>query len=465
MGEAFQITNSVLEDIEKVRWQRSEGEPDPRPPFFDERYVLPAHREKLLQTKFVHERDKEIVFYEEPHIYLVKGFPADTSVSSLASDFEEKFDPQLAINAMKKKLWPRLQYTTGSKKVTSIDDFCLTVQQGCLFHDPQTDTTVASIGPAATEDSAADGIIVHTVLKDTLAPNTLKNLERLEWYVFERSMTDDEIKAAWDLNGLFARNLGTEAHLQMELWSNSEPCRLDDPEVKCGIRFIYEQLLPLGAKVFRTEWEIFGEEEDVAGCIDLAVLLPDGCMFLVDWKRSLKLSSKIHGYSKMHEPLDHIDSCSGSEYAIQLSAYQYIIEKYYGFKVVGRALASLHPDAPYNTFIPYLENEIEYIMARRRHFVTARTLAEKDEKHAHLCCTKTKRLMTDAVRSKQDGSLYTRKAAQLHFIDCEDCPETSKACNAVIQEYMKPVPDLTKKIPWRMRIPKGGFPVLRRDDE
>ena len=465
MAQEFQITEFILEQIENVRWQRSEGEPDVRPPFFDERYVLPAHREKLLQLKFAHDRDKQIVFYEEPHIYLVNGFPADTSVSSLASDFEEDFNPQLAINAMKRKLWPRLQYVIDSKKVTRIDDFCLTTKQGCLFHDPKTDTTVASIEAAATQDNEADGIIVFTLLKDTLPPNVLKNLDRLEWYVFERSMTDDEIKAAWDLNGLFARNLGTEAHLQMELWSNSEPCRLDDPEVKCGIRFIYEQLLPLGAKVFRTEWEIFGEEEDVAGCIDLAVLLPDGCMFLVDWKRSLKLSSKIHGYSKMREPLDHIDSCSGSEYAIQLSAYQYIIEKYYGFKVVGRALASLHPDAPYNTFIPYLESEIEYIMTRRRHFVTARTLAENDLKYAHLCCKKTKRLMTDAVRSKEDGSLYTRKAAQLHFIDCEDSPETSKACQSAIEEYMQPVPDLSKKIPWRMRIPKAGFPVLRRDDE
>ena len=460
----MEITPTILDAIEAVRWGKAEGDPQPRPPFFDERYVLPAHREKLLQSKFRQPRDAEIVFYEEPHIYLVRGFPADTSVSSLAHDFEEGFDPMMAIRAMQRKVWPRLQYVHGAKKVDNIDDFYLSVGQGCLFHDPKTDTTVASVPCAQTTDNEADGIIVHTMLSDMLPPAQQSKVKSYDWYVFSSALTNEEICRAWDLNGELARNLGTEAHLQMELWANSEPCRLDDDEVKCGIRFIYEQLLPLGATVYRTEWEIFGEEEDVAGCIDLAVLLPDGAMFLVDWKRSLKLSQKIHGYQKMKAPLAHIDACSGSEYAIQLSAYQYIIEKYYGFKVVGRALASLHPDAPYNTYIPYLKDEIEFIMKKRQKYVVARTLAERDEKNSHLICCKTGRLAADAVIGKKDNQLYTRKAAQLHGIECEDNITLSKESKRIIDTYIDQPATVSSQVPWRMRIPKGGFPALKRDD-
>lgn len=463
MNKSFVLTDDILEAIEAARWEKAVGDPAPRPEYFDERYVLPVHREKLLQTKFKHARDDEIVFYEEPHIYSVRGVPADTSVSSLAHDFEDPFDPMMAIRAMKKKVWPRLQYVHQSRQVFQVDEFCLTTTQGCLLHDPKTDTTLASLIAAKDEANHAPGEIVYTVLVDLLTDAQKKKVNSYEWHVFSSAMTDDDICKAWDLNGMFARNHGTEAHLQMELWANSEPCRITDAEVICGLRFVYEQLLPLGATVYRTEWEIFGEEEDVAGSIDLAVLLPDGAMFLVDWKRSLKLSSKIHGYSKMKPPLDHIDSCSGSEYAVQLSSYQYILEKYYGFRIVGRALASLHPDAPYNTFVPYLKEETEYIMGRRRAFVKARTDAEKMPENAHLMCHKTQKLVVDAVVGVEDEKLYTRKAALLHDISFRDAPEWSEKAKAVM--HVEETPPLPSKVQWKMRIPKGGFPAMRRDDE
>jgi len=52
-------------------------------------------------------------------------------------------------------------------------------------------------------------------------------------------MTPDEIKTAW--NSPEARNRGTDAHYMMELWMNSDPCRLTHPEVKVGLDF-YENI-------------------------------------------------------------------------------------------------------------------------------------------------------------------------------------------------------------------------------
>ena len=78
-------------DIEAVRWGAAVGTPAPRPPHFDERYVLPEHREKLMQTKFAHARDSRICFYENEHIYEIDGWPADERVVA-GQGLEEEFN-------------------------------------------------------------------------------------------------------------------------------------------------------------------------------------------------------------------------------------------------------------------------------------------------------------------------------------------------------------------------------------
>ena len=92
----------------------------------------------------------------------------------------------------------------------------------------------------------------------------------------------------WAKNAELARNEGTHAHWCMERWFNSLPIDLNYPDVKIGLKFIRENLLPIGAKAHRTEIEIYAEAEDIAGSVDLSVILPSGEIFIIDWKRSLK---------------------------------------------------------------------------------------------------------------------------------------------------------------------------------
>ena len=106
----------------------------------------------------------------------------------------------------------------------------------------------------------------------------------------------------------------------------------------------------IGAKAYRTEWATFGEDEDVAVCIDLAVILPDGRLYLIDWKRSQKLRSQMYNdYKRVKTPLNHVEYCSGYTYALQ-------------FEVAGCALASLHPKHPFVTAVPHLKDEVKFIM-------------------------------------------------------------------------------------------------------
>ena len=450
------MTNDItkmIEEIECVRLEKAQGEPNARPPFFDERYVLPIHGQNLiLQIRNKHERDDHIVFHEEPHIYAIDGLPAGTSVSSLAHEYEEPFDSILGIRAMQKsqkESWPRLSYVHGAKKVTLEE---LDVKKGCLLYNTTDKITIASMNPDNTRTCTP--LHIYNLLKSTC--KKLVNEISIEIYNFEQGMTDDDIKRKWEAHGMDARNRGTEAHLQMELWFNSIPCRYDDPEVEVGIRFIHKCLLPIQAKAFRTEWEIFAEEEDVAGCIDLAVILPDGSIFLIDWKRSEKLPTKMKGYKKMKAPLDNLDDCSGCSYALQLSAYQYIIEKYYNLKVSGRALVSLHPSTPFTTKVPYLP-EIEYIMLKRRLQTNTRKRLEIEGNNDDLKCCITQRIVERGVRDEH-GKLYWEKSALLHNIpNTQLCEETTKRAMTLLETETPHASELTEKIPWRSRFPKAWW--------
>lgn len=416
-------------DIEAARLQPSDRTlpPPPRPPHFDHRYVLPQHRTKLLEEKNSHPRDKRIIFYEEPHIYTVDGFPVQASVSGLASEFESEFDPEKGIMLMKiskKQSWPRLEYVIHPQKVGKVED--VPKGCGCLLINEKGETV------ASAEADPTTGM-EESLLYSATTILTGKEVV----YAYERGMTDEEIRQKWEKNGEDARNRGTEAHLQMELWFNSEPVREEEGEVQVGLNFVRKCLLPIGAVAFRTEWTIFGEDENVAGCIDLALRLPSGDVYLVDWKRSEKLESKMYGYSKMRSPLGHLEDCSGCAYALQLSCYQYIIEKYYGMKVAGRALASIHPDKPFVTSVPYLGEEAKYLMARKRAMARARNALSDQEENAALFCSLSGKVVMEAVRDEA-GRLYDSKMAKLRNVRTSPCSATTeKATNAVLEKMAR----------------------------
>lgn len=420
--------------------------PQTRPEYFDCRYVLPQHRVKLLEQLHPHPRDERIVFYEEPHIYTIDGIPAQESVSSLASEFESEFDPDQAVQNMKDSksmTWPRVQYVLNPRRIETADEF--SAREGAILVDADTNESISTLNPG----HGKTGLSALACLQE----NAMRRAKNENMFVYERCLTDDEIKKKWELNGEDARNRGTEAHLQMELWFNSEAVRLEEGEVEVGLDFVRRCMVPLGLKGYRTEWTIFGEEENVAGCIDLAAVFPNGDMYLIDWKRSEKLSQKMYGRKKMKAPLNHLEDCSGCAYAIQLSCYQYILEKYYGKRIVGRALASIHPDNPFTTSVPYMKEEAEYLMARRRGMTSARKELLNDPASENLRCSLSGRVVMSAARTS-DGTLLDAKMAKLHGVEVKQDAETTKRARALTEAAMPPV-HLTNNLPkWRQTFPK-----------
>ena len=294
------------------------------------------------------------------------------------------------------------------------------------------------------QKTIVDGIAIYTMLTDL--QRVQKDKDNEVWYSYERGMRSDEIIAKWDKNGVLSRNQGTEGHLMMELWLNSEPTRPECVELQLGLRFLLDYLVPNGDYAYATEKEIFGEEEDIAGSIDFVARTKNGHVKLIDWKRSKKLKGDMTGYKKLKEPLGHIDDCHGSKYAIQLSGYQYLFEKYYGEQVDDRILVSIYPDDPFVISVPYLKDEIEYLMECRREETTVRKKLE--EMHPDLCCSQCGRLVTEAVRDA-NGNLWHKKMADAKEVETVADDNISSIASQLLNTNITPVVYKGTKTSWR----------------
>lgn len=484
--------------LEAVRWGAPpEGEaPPPEPPSFDERYVLPAHRTKLLQRLFPHERDR-LHFLEKPHLYVIDGLCVDTSVSSLLKPYYKPFVADEIIRAMRnsrKEAWPRLAYAHGARQVwppPGVAPPAPLAPSGFLLAVDEAGKTRFAGSRATLEMRAADGdeaaATAAQMLAACAADGAASPAAGWSLHEYERALTDDEIKHKWaDVEKC---NRGTEAHYMMELWMNSEPCRTLQPEVVVGLEFVRTQLAPHGIRAYRTEWEIYAGEEDVAGSIDFVGLHEEsGEIVIVDWKRTPKLKANLHGFAwgngrrdRLKPPLNHLDDCDGVKYTAQLSAYAWILEKYYGKRVRALALCSLHPDAPFHTWVPYLAVEMEYIMRCRREHVARRVVAShlatsSDSLGATLPrCAISGRLALDAVRD-DTGRLCSEKELlasdpdALYTIELGPRAQCAKLLESICVE---PPPSCVaphsssearrlaeSALPWENQMPKCGIHTM-----
>lgn len=423
-------------DLECLRHGRASGEAESEPCHFDERYVLPEHRVKLLQTMNTFALDECVEFNEKHHVYLIDGVPAAASVSGMAHYYQRPFDKEWSYSSMTshraREAWPRLKYTVNPVRISHVDEF--SSEKGALFYDPLSEKTVAS-----TTKNGECGVFQWQILCDCVsAKGGLPDPQGLEWYIFDRSMTKEEIFRLWESNGEDARNRGTEAHYQVEKWLNSEPVRFEDREVQVFFSFLRKHVLNTGLMPFRTELEMAAKHENVGGCIDAAFAWPNGDILLADWKRSPKLETEMYGYAKMKSPFGHLDDCKGCAYALQLSLYHAIVEKYYGVRVRGRILVSIHPENPFMTSVPYLKDEAEYLLAVAASRHTARKSLSKVSSNSHMLCSKIGLIALDPVRTK-DGMLLEKKIALVEEVEFTEEVDMRKAASLMIDEHCEKV--------------------------
>ena len=331
---ASAAANDFIGIAESVRWVRAEGaEPEPPVGFGPGQFTLPEHYVKPLERSHPHERDSDILFKEKPHIYMGPLNAAFRhSVTHYAhlhsTPFVEKEAYRKMCNSFR-EAWPRKKYALGVEAIITEGQLS---EGGNVIAVENGATIFASEVPAGPDRAKW----IHNQARRKYKGGAL------EFFRFERAMTMQEVFDSWELNRTVASNKGTHSHHMLELWANSLPSRVSEPETQNGIRFIAEQLAPLKAKAFRTEWEIYNDY--VAGSIDLVLILPDGSLIVCDWKRATK-HDVWHPYNTMMKaPFGHLDDTPVAGFALQLGLYKYILEHSYGYKVAGLVLCGVEPD-------------------------------------------------------------------------------------------------------------------------
>ena len=90
----------------------------------------------------------------------------------------------------------------------------------------------------------------------------------------------NEILMKWEKLGNKARDAGTNLHLQIENFYNSEKHK-NSRGFEKFLEFHHKYIIN-NYKPFRTEWKIFDEKQLIAGTLDMVYKKPDGSLFIFD---------------------------------------------------------------------------------------------------------------------------------------------------------------------------------------
>jgi hypothetical protein len=189
------------------------------------------NRHLKLREQNSHPKDSFVHFDSSSHTYFVDEQPIENSVTQVIEKYFEQFDSDAAISSMQSgPNWPRPEYIDQRNN---------------------------------------------------------------------QPYTPEQIKKKWNDMGTYSRNRGTWLHYNLESYLNGNELS-DGPydptlitEMKQFHDFEKKEILENKITPYRTEWAIGSSELQLAGTVDFVGRLPNGKYVLMDWKRSMKLSSSM----------------------------------------------------------------------------------------------------------------------------------------------------------------------------
>jgi ATP-dependent exoDNAse (exonuclease V) beta subunit len=265
----------------------------------------------VLSIKNSHERDANIMFFEQGHKYTILTEPdvKYTSVTTWNHTHFEQFDADKIIGTMMKgKGWKEGHKYWG-----------LTAEQIKL----QWNTNKDSVAGAGTD--------LH--------------------YDIECFLNDNRLQLDYTNKELY----------EIYMSNNKEKHEFKPLEWQYFINFVRDNQ---ELKPYRTEWLIYDDDVKISGSIDMIYENPDGTLSIYDWKRCKNIT-RINNFNKFALPVAicHLPDSNFWHYALQLNTYKVILEKKYNKKIKNMFLVRLHPDAEEKNYelieLPDLSTEVK----------------------------------------------------------------------------------------------------------
>ena len=153
------------------------------------------------------------------------------------------------------------------------------------------------------------------------------------------------------------------------------------------------------------EFVVGSEEYDIASAIDHLLLNKlTGGLVLVDYKTNSDIHKNERYAKQMKVPLQHLKDTTLNHYAIQLSIYKYLVEKYANLKIEEMFIVYFSENIENYEIIdvPYLEKEVKNILELRRASKMAKML-----------------LVMGEPASGKTVSLRNIPKNELYYIDCD----------------------------------------------
>ena len=200
-----------------------------------------------------------------------------------------------------------------------------------------------------------------------------------EKVAIKEGKTTQEVLDEWEYKNKFACAKGSTCHeFAQSLWSGNKYKEIlfDNSQeyanavMKIGLqatnfKIDYEDKL----EHLADEFVVGSEEYDIASAIDhLFINKLTGGLVLVDYKTNSDIYKNERYAKKMKVPLSHLKDDTLTHYAIQLSIYKYIVEKYTNLKFEEMFIVwfSENIDNYQIIEVPYLRNEVIKILENRR---------------------------------------------------------------------------------------------------
>jgi len=179
-------------------------------------------------------------------------------------------------------------------------------------------------------------------------------------------LNEQQIKDLWNVDKISAASKGTLLHASIEYYFNDQS-HLINPDILSSTEWSYflnflsfnKHLTP-----YRTEWEIFDPDADLAGSIDMVFKDSSGLFHIYDWKRSKEIKLFSFNNESALDPINHIPNSNYWHYALQLNIYKYILQKNYDIIIDKLHIVVFHEN--FNNFLDYelpcLQNEVKSMM-------------------------------------------------------------------------------------------------------
>lgn len=204
---------------------------------------------------------------------------------------------------------------------------------------------------------------VTTFIHDFFSPFDSKGMaEKLAGTGKYANKTPQDLLNDWEQSGVH----GTKVHNELEDYLNAwrddkEKPVLTEPKSQHGEQWIKKMLEP--SHVPYPEIKVYSEHYQLAGTVDLLVHDEDsGKWVICDWKTNKAIrTSGYRGAKGTKYATRMLDDCNYNHYALQMSLYQYLLEKEYGIKIHNRFLLHLLPKPTANYPLGVRTYAMEYL--------------------------------------------------------------------------------------------------------